>query len=165
MFFWYIGGSVLAVLVVFRCIGIDYRLIAVGSLIPLAIDLPWRRLGIGHTLLLTVFTLVVVMLGTIGRKRLLRRRLLCIPIGMFCGLVLSAVWRFTAIMWWPTLGWKFPYHGLLGPWWVVALEELAGLIAIWIVVGMGSLYEKRYWQQFMRTGRIEIRPEAEQASY
>ena len=44
MLLWYVGLSVVIVLLVFQSSGVDYRLIAVGSLLPLAIDLPARRL-------------------------------------------------------------------------------------------------------------------------
>ena len=89
MFFWYVGLSVFGVATIFRSVGIDYRLIAVGSLLPLVLDLPFGYRAYGYTLLFAVALLVVVMVGTIGRPRLVRRRWLCLPIGVFCGLVLS----------------------------------------------------------------------------
>ena len=55
----------------------------------------------------------VVMLGTIGRPRLLRRRLLCLPIGVFCGLVLSGAFTNDELFWWPFLGTSFPHDALL----------------------------------------------------
>jgi len=155
VFFWYLGCSVLLVLVVFRSRGVDYRLIAFGALLPLLVDLPFGRPAIGHTLLFPVALLGVVMVATIGRSRLLRRRLICVPIGVFCGLVLSGAWRATAVIMWPTLGWRFPSGSLLGPWWVVLVLELAGLVAIWIVVGWGSLYEAGPRHEFLQSGRIE----------
>ena len=39
MFLWYIGLSVFGVATIFRSAGIDYRLIAAGSLLPLVVDL------------------------------------------------------------------------------------------------------------------------------
>lgn len=156
MILWYVGGSVLAVLLIFRSSGIDYRLIALGSLLPLAVDLYARRLWFGHTLAFTVGVLAVVMLGTIGRSRLLRRRLLCVPIGMFFGLILSGVWRFTEILWWPTLGLEFPDHRLLGPWWIVAIKEVIGLIACWSAVGLTDLYEPDPRAEFFRAGHLRM---------
>ena len=38
MFFWYVGLSVFGVATIFRSVGIDYRLIAGGSLLPLVIE-------------------------------------------------------------------------------------------------------------------------------
>lgn len=52
-------------------------------------------------------------------------------------------------------GWEFPPGSLLPAWWVVVLEEIAGLVAIWIVVGVGTLYEAGPRREFLRTGRIE----------
>ena len=73
MLFWYAGLSVLLVYFVFQSTGVDYRLVVVGSLLPLAVDLPFVGLAYGHTLLGSVALLVAVMLLTIGRPRLLRR--------------------------------------------------------------------------------------------
>ena len=73
MLLWYVGVSVVAVHVVFRSTGLDYRLVAVGALGPLLVDLPFGHMAYGHTLLVAVGLLEVVMLATIGRPRLLRR--------------------------------------------------------------------------------------------
>ena len=43
---WYVGLSVLLVANVFRSVGVDYRLIAVGSLLPLAGRPPGRAPGV-----------------------------------------------------------------------------------------------------------------------
>jgi len=126
---WYVGVSVLFVANVFRSAGVDYRLIAVGSMLPLIVDLPVGHTAFGHTLLFAVLLLVAVMLLTIGRPRLLRRRLLCLPIGVFCGLVLSGAFTSSDLLLWPLGGTAFPDDPLLPAWWVVALEELAGLVA------------------------------------
>ena len=104
MFFWYVGMSVLLVANVFRSTGVDYRLIAVGALLPLVVDVPVGHQAFGHTLAFAVLLLVVVMVATIGRPRLLRRRLLCIPIGVFFGLLLSGAWT-TDGFWWPFTAW------------------------------------------------------------
>lgn len=156
MFLWYVGGSVLIVLLVFASRGVDYRLVAFGSILPLLVDLPAGHPAFGHTLLFPVVLLFAVMAGTAGRSRLVRRRLICVPIGVFCGLVLSGAWRETSVLMWPTLGWTFPDGTLLPVWWVVLLEEVAGLVVIWFVVGLGSLYEPARREEFFRTGRIEV---------
>ena len=113
MLLWYAGLSVLLVYFVFQSAGVDYRLVVAGSLLPLAVDLPFLGLAYGHTLLGSVALLVAVMLLTIGRPRLLRRRLLCLPIGAFCGLVLSAAWANTDVFWWPFTGASLPDGSLL----------------------------------------------------
>jgi len=158
VFFWYVGVSVLGVWVIFRSRGIDYRLVAVGALVPLLIDLPWGRPALGHTLAFSVGLLVVVMLATVGRPRLVRRQWLCLVIGVFAGLILSGAWTSTEVLMWPTLGWEFPPGALVPAWWVVIIEEFAGLVAIWMMVGIGSLYEEGPRRVFLRTGRIEAVP-------
>lgn len=154
MLFWYAGLSVLIVYFVFQSTGIDYRLVVVGSLLPLLVDLPFLGLAYGHTLLASVVLLVVVMLLTIGRPRLLRRRLLCLPIGAFCGLALSAAWTNTDVFWWPFTGASLPDGALLPAPGIVVLEELAGLAACgWIVYRFG-LRDRARRDDFLRSGRL-----------
>jgi hypothetical protein len=101
-----------------------------------------------------VVLLVAVMLVTIGRPRLLRRRLLCLPIGAFCGLVLSAAWTNTDVFWWPFTGAALPDGALLPAAGVVVLEELAGLAACaWIVHRFG-LADRGRRDDFLRSGRL-----------
>jgi hypothetical protein len=154
MLLWYVGLSVVIVLLVFQSSGVDYRLVAVGSLLPLAIDLPARRLWFGHTLIASVALLVLVMLLTIGRPRLVRRRLLCLPIGAFCGLALSAAWTNTDVFWWPFTGSALPDAPLLPAPGIVALEELAGLAAIVWVVHRCALTDPTRRDELLRTGRL-----------
>src|SRR4029453_14461685 len=125
----YAGLSVLLVYFVFQSAGVDYRLVVAGSLLPLAVDLPFLGPAYGHTLLGSVVLLVTVMLLTIGRSRLLRRRLLCLPIGAFCGLVLSAAWTNTDVFWWPFTGASLPEGSLLPAPGIVVSEERAGVAA------------------------------------
>ena len=160
MFLWYVAGSVLIVWAVFRSHGVDYRLVAAGSLLPIVIDAPFGRFAFGHTLLAAVVLLVVVMVATIGRPRLLRRRLLCLPIGMFCGLVLAGAWTDTHVLWWPTLGASFPHGSLLPAWGVVLLEELLGAVAIVWMVDRFGLTRPQTRDAFLRTGRLAAAPRA-----
>jgi len=150
---WYVGVSVLIVANVFRSSGIDYRLVAAGAMLPLLVDLPVGHRAFGHALLFPVALLAAVMLGTAGRSRLVRRRLLCIPIGIFCGLVLSAAFANDHIFLWPFLG-DYARRGLLAVWWVVLLEELAGAVAIWWVVGQFDLYLPGPRTELWQTGRL-----------
>lgn len=163
MLLWYVAGSVLIVWSVFRSQGIDYRLVAAGALIPLAVDVPFGRPAIGHTLVAAVVVLAVVMLATIGRPRLVRRRLLCLPIGMLCGLVLSGAWADTHVLWWPTLGWSFPSGDLLPGWGIVVVEELAGLAGIAWMVDRFRLRRRAERDAFLRTGRLAAAPRAGRA--
>jgi hypothetical protein len=154
MLFWYAGLSVLLVYFVFQSTGVDYRLVVAGSLLPLLVDLPFLGLAYGHTLVASVVLLLVVMVLTIGRPRLLRRRLLCLPIGAFCGLALSAAWTNTDVFWWPFTGASLPDGALLPAPGLVVLEELAGLAACaWIVYRFG-LNERARRDDFLRSGRL-----------
>jgi hypothetical protein len=154
MLLWYAGLSVVIVLLVFQSAGIDYRFVAAGSLLPLAVDLPARRLWFGHTLVASVALLVLVMLLTIGRSRLLRRRLLCLPIGAFCGLALSGAWTNTDVFWWPFTGTTLPDDALLPAPGIVVIEELVGLAAIvWLVYRCGLTDPERR-DELLRTGRL-----------
>ena len=113
MFLWYICLSVAGVALVFQSRGIDYRLVAVGSLLPLVLDIPFGYRAYGYTLLFAVVLLALAMVVTIGRPRLLRRRLLCLPIGVFAGLVLSGAFTNSELFWWPFLGTTFAHDALL----------------------------------------------------
>jgi hypothetical protein len=101
---WYVGMSVLLVANVFRSTGVDYRLVALGGLLPLLVDLPFGERAYGHTLLFPVALMLAVMVLTIGRPRLLRRRLVCLPIGVFFGLVLAGAFTQGETFWWPIAG-------------------------------------------------------------
>src|SRR5436189_4180598 len=96
--------SIFLVATIFKSSGVDYRLIALGAMLPLLVDIPFGYRAYGYTLLFAVVLLVGIMIGTIGRPRLLRRRLLCLPIGVFCGLVLSGAFLNDELFWWPSSG-------------------------------------------------------------
>ena len=154
MLLWYAALSVLLIANVFRSSGVDFRLIALGALLPLLVDLPVGHRAFGHALLFPVALLVLVMVGTIGRSRLLRRRLLCVPIGVFCGLILSGAFTTNRVFWWPGFGSHFGSKSLLPAWWAVLLEEIAGLVALWWVVGQFDLYLPGPRAEFVRSGRL-----------
>jgi hypothetical protein len=153
MLLWSTGLAVLGVATIFRSVGIDYRLVALGALLPLVVDLPVGHRSVGHTLLFPVVLLAAVMLGTVGRPRLLRRRLLCLPVGVFAGLVLSGAFTDAERFWWPALG-AFHGGGLLGPWWWVLVRELVGLVAWWWVIGLYDLYLPEPRRLLWSTGRL-----------
>lgn len=154
MLLWYVGLSVFGVATVFRSVGVDYRLIAVGSMLPLLLDVPFGYKAYGYTLLFPVAMLTVVMVATIGRPRLLRRRWLCLPIGVFAGIILSGAFTNQDLFWWPFLGTSFPHDPLLPAWWVVLILEVIGLFFCWVVVGQYDLYLPGPRQEFFRTGRL-----------
>jgi len=94
--------------------------------------------------------------GTIGRSRLLRRRLLCLPIGSLCGLVLSGAWTNSDVFWWPLGGSSFSRGHLVPMWGVVVAMEIVGLVACWWIVGRFGLYEAEPRREFFHTGRLKV---------
>jgi hypothetical protein len=102
---WFAGGSFVAVWAVFRSPALDYRLVMLGAILPLA-DLALGRARPLHTLFACVVVLLAVMLATRGR-RLVRRQWLGLPIGMFLHLVLDGVWTRAHLFWWPLFGTAF----------------------------------------------------------
>lgn len=156
MLLWYVGASVLLVAYVFRSHGVDYRLIALGSLLPVGISVVTGGQSYGSTLLAAATLLILVMVGTIGRPRLLRRRLLALPIAYLAGLVLSGAWLDADRFWWPLGGGSIEVGPILPSWWVVVLLEAIGLVACWWMVGVCDLYEERPRRELWRTGRLRI---------
>lgn len=102
MFFWFIGLSFAAVLIVFSSPALDYRLVMFGAVLP-GIEGFFGGPWVLHTLLAPVAVLTVVMLATQNR-RLVRRQWLGLPIGLFMHLVLDASWANAEVFWWPFLG-------------------------------------------------------------
>ncbi len=130
MFLWYIGVSFLFVAWVFASPAIDYRLVALGSVLPMIemlLDGPWAL----HTLLAPVAVMCLVMVVLSGR-RLLQRRWLGLPIGLFMYLVLDGAWARSELFWWPVFGATVDAADL--PSWkplpVLILMEIAGLAAL-----------------------------------
>jgi hypothetical protein len=154
VFFWYIGPSIVGVHEIFRSSGLDYRLIALGALAPLLVDLPAGRMGPGHSIVVAVGLLALVMLGTIGRPLLLRRRLVCLPIGWFCGLVLSGAFLHDTVFLWPLLGTDTGDVALVPPLTLLVLAEAAGLAVCAWSVGRFGLDRAERRAAFLRDGRL-----------
>ena len=105
MILWFAGVSFVFVWWVFRSPALDYRLVMLGSILPVGeVVLGGPRLM--HTLLGPVALLVLIMLAT-QKRRLVRRRWIGIPIGMLMHLVLDGIWARAQVFWWPFLGTDF----------------------------------------------------------
>lgn len=154
MLVWYIGASVVAVLVVFDSVGLDYRLVALGALLPLIVDLPFGHMAYGHTLLGGVGLLTIVMLGTIGRPRLVRRRLLCLPIGVLAGLLLSGAFLHDQVFLWPFVGDGFGSVSLRPPLTLLVLAEGIGIACCGWIWSRCRLADPDRRGTFLRTGRL-----------
>ena len=157
MVLWLVFGSIFLVWNVFQSPGLDFRLIAIGALFPLALDAPLRRMAYAHTLLSAVLVLVVAMAFTAGRgHRLRRRRALSLAIGWFTSLVLSGAWMHTDVFWWPASGSTIPHVALLPPWPVLLIEEVLGIAAAWWTWSRFGLADPARRREFRRTGRLAI---------
>jgi hypothetical protein len=155
MFLWFAALGFVAVVIVFQSPALDYRMVILGSLLPLA-DLVPGVPPLLHTLLAPVAVMTAVMLATRNR-RLLRRRWLGIPIGMFVHLVLDGTWSTTELFWWPVFGADLPDVALptLGRGGVGVVMELVGLaVAVWAYRRFG-LDDPRRRQAFLRHGRLD----------
>lgn len=156
MLLWFAGLSFVLVWSVFKDTALDYRLVMAGAVLPDVVDGLAGGARYLHTLIFSVVLLVAVMLVTRSR-RLLRRRLLAVPIGTFCHLLLDATWAKQRTFWWPFLGRRLTGRGvpsLARPLVVVALEEAAGLAALVWCWGRFRLSEPERRRQFVRTGRL-----------
>ena len=143
MLLWFLATSVFTVFLVFRSPAFDYRPLMVGSLIPLA------SVRVLHSIVFAVAFLAVVMLATIGH-RLLRRRLLGLPVGVMLHLVFTGAWTNDKVFGWPLFGWDIgdvTHPVVARGWWNVPLE-LAGLAGCWVIA------KRIDW----RTGRIASLP-------
>jgi hypothetical protein len=154
MFLWFIGTAPATVWLVFRDPRFDYRLLAVGALLPDVIDLPARQARWAHSLTVAVGVLVVVMVVTAGRKPV-RRLLLALPIGMLLHLVFDGAFSATQVFWWPFAGgWgEQRLFSLERGWWNVPLE-IAGAAILWRAWRTFGLAEAERRRELWRRGTL-----------
>ncbi len=158
MFFWFAACGVVAVALVFGSSGVDYRVVALGSVLPLTENLsgsPW----VLHTLAGSVVLLAAVMALTAGRgRRLRRRRWIGLPIGTLVFLVASGAWSRTALFWWPVGGGtgvgqgvppEFDHHLA-----VLLVLETAGIAALLWTAHRFNLSDPQRRRVFLTTGRL-----------
>jgi len=151
---WFAVMSVVVTFVVFQSPAFDYRLVAAGALVPL-LEVPWGA-GPLHSLIVPTAVLAAVMLLT-QRRRLVRRRWLGLPIGMYLHVVLDFAWTRTEAFWWPLFGFGFSEGQALeverGVW-SVALEALGVLAGVWAWRRFG-LSDPSRLERFVRTGQLD----------
>lgn len=160
MFLWFAGVSVVFVWFVFRSPALDYRLVALGSVLPVGeVALGGPRLL--HTLVFSVALLGVVMLST-QKRRLVRRRWISLPIGMLVHLVLDGIWAEADVFWWPFFGVGFGGVALpeLDRGLVVGLlmEAVGVACLVWGAVNFGLL-DPDQRRIFVRTGHLPREPD------
>lgn len=152
MILWFAACAVMGAWLVLRDQNFDYRLIAVGALLPDALDAVVGQRALAHTLAFAVGALALVMLLTMNRRPV-RKRLIAIPIGLLAHLVLDFVFAQQQLFWWPAFG-SWRSFALLPPPIVLVVRELIGLgVALQIVRRFG-LRDADRRAAFLRTGRI-----------
>jgi hypothetical protein len=155
MVLWFVGLSVALVWLVFQSPALDVRVVAAGALLPW-LDGVTGGTSVLHTLVGSVALLAIVMLAT-RRRRLLRRRLLGIPIGTFLHLVLDGAWADAELFWWPFLGGDAlgdELPELARSTATVIAMELGGIAAgvwTWRTFGLGDRAKR---DNLVRTGRL-----------
>lgn len=154
MLLWFVVVAPVVVAEVFKSPMIDYRLVALGAALPL-VEAIIGRVWVLHTLVAPVVVLTAVMLGTIGR-RLVRRRLLGVPIGMFLHLALDGSWNRGELFFWPALGRSFDDLALPESSWL-GLRLLLEAVAIGIAVVAYRRYrldDSDNRRRLLRTGHL-----------
>lgn len=151
---WFAVLSVVVTFAVFQSPAIDYRLVALGSVLPL-VEAPFLA-GPLHSVVAPTVVLGVVMLTT-QHRRLVRRRWLGLPIGMYLHLVLDFAWTRTNTFWWPILGTSFSVgdspevtRGL----WSLLMDVAALAVGVWAYRRFG-LDDPTRRSRFLRTGQLD----------
>jgi hypothetical protein len=159
MFLWFAGASFAFVWLVFRSPALDYRLVMLGSILPIG-EVAFGRPLIFHTLLASVALLALVMLAT-QRRRLFRRRIISLPIGMLMHLVLDGIWTRADVFWWPFFGFEFPSGPLPEfdrPLGVTLLFEAAGVACLGWCWATFDFSDRANLGRFVRTGHLPRDP-------
>ena len=158
MFFWFIGTAVVTVGVVFRDPRFDYRLLIVGSVLPI-VDGIFGGARALHSVTVSVGLLALLMVATAGRKPI-RKLLLGLPIGMILHLVFDGAWSDTEVFWWPFFGLSFDDAALPmvdRGWWSVLLEAIGVAICVWLW-RRNDLGDAARRRAFVHDGRLDAVP-------
>ncbi len=159
MFFWFIGTAVVTVGLVFRDPRFDYRLLIVGSVVPL-LDVLFDGALALHSVTVSIALLAVLMIVTAGRKPI-RKMLLGLPIGMILHLVFDAAWNDTDTFWWPFTGTSgldgdlpITERGALS----IVLEVIGVAICVWLW-RRNRLGDPTRRKEFLATGYLDAVPD------
>ncbi len=147
---------------------VDYRLVALGSLLPDIIDKSVWLLGNGHIFTSgrafahTLLFNLVLLLAAVLLARRGRRGLLAVSLASLMHLLLDGMWTRPTTLWWPLLGpilhtepfdlFWYILHQLLTDL-LACIPELVGL-SIVVVIGLRLLRRKRAGL-FFRTGALD----------
>ena len=116
MIFWHLGVTLFLFLWIFKDRTADLRYLLVGSLLPDLLDKFLYLVAVtdssrtyGHTLLLGVLTLFIVMLIT-NKENSNRKSYLLVPIALLFHLLLDEMWLFKETLFWPIFDSQFSQH-------------------------------------------------------
>lgn len=155
MFFWFLGTSFVAVWFVFRDDRFDYRVLALGALLPDIIDIITGGVWVMHSVVASVVVLVIVM--AVGRRgSVRRRRWLALPIGMLMHLVFDGAFNSTETFWWPFAGFTFVNESIpsLNRMPLNILLELIGIALLGWMWKINQLSRRDNRARFLSTGRL-----------
>lgn len=155
MLLWFLGTSFLAVWFVFRDDKFDYRVLALGALLPDIIDIPTGGAWVMHSVVASVAVLAAVM-AVARRGSVRRRRWLALPIGMMMHLVFDGAFNNTRIFWWPFAGTSFdgaqvPSLDRMAI--NVVLEIIGAVLLVWMW-RTNEMSQRANRQRFMMSGRL-----------
>lgn len=180
MILWHMGLTMLIVWFVMRGNPrVDYRVVAIASLLPDLIDKPIGRIFFraryesgrlyAHTLLLNV-ALFCVLFFMRGRGK---RRFALIPISSLLHLAEDGVWSQPKIFWWPLFGSTFPRDPVSGGplafldptrYGGALVQEGVGLAVLLWLLGSHGMLSGPGLRRFLRTGMLEPPTEKEAAT-
>ncbi len=132
MLLWFAGLAFVITWQVFQSPAIDFRMVMLGSLLPLLDVLVGGPTAL-HTMVGSAAALVLVMVGARGR-RLVQRRWVGIAIGMLLHLALDGAWSNGDLFWWPFLA-GADLTGVALP----ELERSATVLVVMEAVGAAAL--------------------------
>lgn len=149
-------------------VGLDFRLVLIGSLLPDIIDKPlgfwllpevvnFNARSVGHSLSFNMGLLMAALL-LLGAVRY--RGFLILALASMGHLLLDEMWRWPLKLLWPWYGWDFPKGStkfdewlsfqISGEW--LGPTELAGaLFLAWFAI---HLYRRRAMWQFFKSGTL-----------
>jgi hypothetical protein len=155
MLLWFVATAWLAVWAVLRDRTFDYRLLAVGAVLPDIVDGLRGGVWVMHSVVTSIGLLVAVMLVTFGRRPI-RRRLLAIPFGTFMHLVFDGAFNSTTVFWWPIASRRIAHHPLpsfeRGT--ISVLLEVVGLVLLVWWWKRFALAIPANRSRFLRTGHL-----------
>lgn len=155
MFFWFLGTAFVAVWFVFRDDRFDYRVLALGALLPDIVDIVTGGVWVMHSVVASVVVLALVM-AVARRGSLRRRRWLALPIGMLLHLVFDGAFNTTESFWWPFAGVNFVDESIPSfsrmPLNIVL--ELVGLTLLGWMWKINEMSRPANRARFLSTGRL-----------